>query len=219
MPGLKQIIIEQSTTILALSAGLVVFKRLSLFYYLLLLQVLIYWLIDTWALTIGNGNGWIYNLFMPIESAILFIAAQVYFKAVRSKRILFFLFFLFLSVFIGNILYLDDFLQLASYASVTQGILLLGIYCAILFFQFMEKKNGFHNLAVILASAGMVFYYGVTIPYLCALPYLNSKEDIHNLELFQSIVLQSAHLRYFLIAIAFLLARHNFVSPYKSSHD
>jgi hypothetical protein len=209
MLDIKQIVLDLFTALLASAIGLIVFRRLNLFYRLLLLQVIIYVVIDSIASAIGliskntYNNSWLYNVLIFIETSLLFAAAQAYFKSDTSKKVLLLFFGCFLIVFFADVFYLTDFRNFAYHAAITEGLFITGIYITLLYFQFMKKAHIFLTAPIILASVGMVLYFAGTIPDLCLVTYFQKIDPHLNQELFQNIVVVLGDVRYLFIALAF----------------
>ncbi len=206
MLAIKQILLDLSTTLLAFSIGVLVFKRLERFYRLLFFQVFTYLLVDGIALTIPFNNGWLFNAFIPIETALLLLAAQAYYNTSKSKQLLLILFGFFLMVFLADIFFFTGIIHFAYHAAIAEGILLTCVYITVLYFQLMKKMDN-SNIALVMASIGMVLYFACSVPYLCVLFYFQTLDPIFNQKLFQNIIVVLAIVRYFFIAIAFFIVK------------
>lgn len=212
MLDIKQIVFDLLSTVLATIIGLVVFRKLDRFYRLLLLQAIIYLVIDSIASALsimpGNkyNNSWLYNIEILFETAVLFAAAQAYFNSNLSKQVLLIVFSFFLLVFCTDVFYLSSFSNFAFHAAIAEGLLMTVLYIIIMYFQFMKKADTFITAPVILASIGMILYFAASIPYLSVIFYLQKVNAGLNRELFQNIVVVLADVRYLFIAIAFFIA-------------
>ncbi len=206
-----EIIMDLSTTIIAVGIGAIVFKKLDSFYRLLFWQVAVYLLLDPLAIFVAHChlyNAWVYDLQILVEMVLLLSAAQVYFNSTQSKPVLLILFCCFLILFGVDVFYLTGNVKLAYHAAVWEDIVLSCICISILYFQ-LRKVNTYSSVAMVMASIGMIIYFACSIPYICIMYYLDQKDHPLAQELFQDIVVVLADLRYFLIAIAFFLASRN----------
>lgn len=201
-----QLIEELYTAILALIVGLVLFKKLTAFYRLLVFQVLLYVPIDMVATFVGF-NGFVFNALMPIETALLFLASAIYFNSYRSKLILFILYSIFLLIFFIDVLTLKETRLLANYSAGVQGIFVSVIFITILYSHFMNKKNNINkDIGVVVVSIGVVLYFACAAPYLGTMYYLYELNPELSDRIFRWIIIPLGAIRYLLMSIAFLIA-------------
>lgn len=200
---MKQVL-ELFTTFLAVGVGLALFRKLDRFHRLIFFQVTIFLLLDLFSLTLDNNN-WLYNIQIPIETALLFSAALTYFESTGSKRVLLILFTVFLIVYILDIIYFTGIMSFAYHAAIAEGFLITLVYTILLYVHLMNKKTGSANAALIMASIGMIIYFACTIPYLCVMFYFQGLDPVGNDRIFVYIIVSMASLRYLFIAIAFFI--------------
>lgn len=219
MLSLQRILMDLSPMFIAILIGILVYKRLPVFYRILFFQVLSFIAIDIYATTIKNNNAWLYNIEMIIEISLIFLAAYSYFNKVLSKRILIILFSLFLCIlFINFYFYPSN--MLSNYAYITGGILITGIYLTILFSHFYIRKDDYLTAPLVISGLGIVLYFAGTIPYLSMMYSLQKKDAHFNQSLFQTIVVALAFIRYLFLAIAFfLLGKFQFNAFNKPAND
>lgn len=202
MLPVSQILMDLSTTILAILIGLLAYRKLPAFYRVLFFQALAYLMIDSYAVTYPN-NGQAYNVAMIFEFSLLFVASAIYFKTKNSRFLLSGLFFIFLLLFIFDIYSSPK--QFAYHAYVTGGIMTTGVYLTILFFHFLGKKDNYHTSSLMLTCLGIVIYSACMVPYLSMMNNLQQQNAESNKELFKLIIVTLGLLRYFLVALAFLM--------------
>lgn len=202
MLPISQILMDLSTTVLAILIGFLAYPKLPVFYRVLLFQALAYLIIDSYAVTYPN-NGQAYNIEMIFEYGLLFSASAIYFKTKNSRFILSGLSLIFLLIFVFDIYSFPK--QFAYHAYVTGGIMISGIYLGILFFHFLGKKDNYHTPSLVLTCLGIVIYFACMVPYLSMMNNLQQQSAESNKELFKLIIVSLGLLRYFLVALAFLI--------------
>ncbi|MCZ8286510.1 MAG: hypothetical protein O9353_13745, partial [Bacteroidia bacterium] len=74
-----QILMDLSTTVLAILIGILAYRKLPVFYRILFFQALAYLLIDCYAATYRN-NEQAFNLEITIEISLVFLASSIYFR-------------------------------------------------------------------------------------------------------------------------------------------
>ncbi len=202
MLPVSQILMDLSTTILAILIGLLAYRKLPAFYRVLFFQALAYLIIDSYAVTYPN-NGQAYNIEMIFEFSLLFLASALYFKTKNSRILISGLFLIFLLLFVFDVYSSPK--QFANRAYIAGGVLITGIYLAILFFHFLGKKDNYHTSALVLTCLGIVIYFACAAPYLSMISYFQKQSPQSNKELFNLIVVTLGRVRYLLIALAFLM--------------
>jgi len=202
MLPVSQILMDLSTTILAILIGLLAYQKLPAFYRILFFQALAYLIIDSYASTFPN-NGIAYNLEMLFEFSLVFLASAIYFKARNGRILIPGLFSIFLLLFVFDIYSSPK--EFAYHAYVTGGIMSTGIYLIILFFHFLGKKDNYHTSSLILTCLGIAIYFACMVPYLSMMTNLQQQNAESNKELFKLIIVTLSLLRYFLLALAFLM--------------
>lgn len=202
MLPISQILMDLSTTILAILIGILAYRKLPAFYRVLFFQALAYLIIDSYAVTHRN-NGQAYNIGIIFEVSLVFLASAFYFKTKNSRFLLLGLFLIFLLLFVFDIYSFPK--QFAYRAYITGGITITGIYLTILFFHFLGKKDNYHTSSLVLTCVGIVMYFACMVPYLSMMNNLQQQNAESNKELFKLIIVTLGLLRYFLIALAFLM--------------
>lgn len=207
MLPLSQILMDLSTTILAILIGLLAYRKLPTFYRVLFFQALAYLIIDSYAVTYPN-NGMVYNISILIEIGLLLLAAHVYFKTFVSKWISFIGYFAFLLVWCFDIYYHGK-NQLAYHAYILGGIFITAMYIRILFDHYTKKNDNFRNAPLLLSCLGIFIFFAGIVPYLSMMYYLQGLDSVLNKRLFQYMMVYPAIIRYFLLALAFWLVWKN----------
>jgi hypothetical protein len=200
MGSMAQVIMDLSTTILAIVIGMFTFRRMPTWSKLMLLQVLLYLAFDLTGWYLRPDNTVVYNLFMPIETALLiWLAISVLQPA--AGRLTFALFFgLFLVVFLLEF----SVSKYAYHAGIVQGIIVTVLYLLLLYRATLNQVDPEVRTSLIILSLGVVPYFACTVPYLAILYHFQEADPVLNKQLYLYIVLFLAHLRYFLIALSFL---------------
>lgn len=204
MLPLSQILMDLSTPIIAVLTGLLVYRKLPVFYRIFFFQALAYLVIDSYA-SRHRDNAMLYNIETIIEFSLVFLAANTYFQTKISKTVIFLLFLAFLLIFFYDIYSSPD--QLAYHAYILGGISVTGIYLMMLFFHFFEKNDAYQTPALVLTCLGIAIYFACMAPYLSMMYGLQEQDSSSNKKLFNLIIVMLSHIRYFLIAIAFLTYR------------
>ena len=190
-----------STAIAALIVGLAVYKHLIKFYRLLFFQVLIYLLIDCLSIPFMPNNSWVLNIFVPMETALLFAAAQIYFDSTKSKYLLLLIYSLFVVIYLLDLIFITGINKFVYHAAIAEGICISVLYIIILYIQFNRR----FSLPLTFACLGLILYFACSIPYISTLFYFQKIDPILNQKLFQYIIVLLAHVRYSFIALAFFL--------------
>ena len=204
MLPIKQILIDLSSTIIATSIGIMVLKKIRPFYKLLLLQVILYLIVDSIAANMKN-NAWIYNLYMPIEVMLLLIAAKHHLIIHKSKLILKIIFGIYFMIFMMDILLFTGLEKFAYHGAIIEGIIITGVFLTILYFHLIKRGSTKIDGALVLSSIGIILYFGATIPDLALIFYLQKINPSLNQMLFRNIVVTLASIRYLFIAISFYI--------------
>lgn len=189
---------------LAILAGMLAYRKLPTFYRILFLQVALFIVFDLYGTTIPYNNVVVYNISILIEINLFFIAAYIYFNTIISKRIIFTMSFLFLSLFLFDI-WSFGVHALARHAYIAGGIIITGIYITILSFHFLKRNDKYETLPLVLASVGTIIYFAGMVPYISMMDYFQKQDPESNKELFRTIILTLGILRYLLLSAAFLI--------------
>lgn len=206
MLPISQIVMDLSTTILAILIGIVAYRKLPVFYRILFFQALAYLVVDSYASTYQN-NGFTFSLGIIIEIGLVFLAAAVYFNTIKSRLVVSSLFLIFLLCFILDI-YLLGSKHFTRHAYIIGGILITGTYLTILSFHFFERKDKYHTSALVLTCVGIVLYFAGIEPYLSMITHIRTPQS--NTNFFNLIIVNLGHLRYFLLALSFLILAQPF---------
>lgn len=208
MISIGQILLDLSTTVLAILTGILAYGKLPVFYRILFFQALAYLIIDVCAITYSN-NGVLYNAGMVVESGLLFFAAHTFFHTRTSKYVLLLLYSGFLSVLLFDFCF-SGIKAFAVHAYITSGVFITGIYLCILFLHFHHHVRGYITLPLLLSCIGILIFFAGMVPYLSMMPYLQELDAGLSQKLFKYTVLLMGILRYLLVAIAFMLLGKQF---------
>lgn len=212
MLPISEILMDLSTTILAIFTGILAYRKLPVFYRILFFQVLAYLIIDCYAATYRN-NEQAYNISMLIEIGLFFLASHLYFKNFVSKWLSLTGYATFLMIWFFDI-YFQGKNRLADHAYIIGGIFITALYIRILFFHYTKKSDHFHTAPLLLSCLGVFIFFAGIVPYLSMMYYLQDLDAELNQRIFQYMMVYPAIIRYFLLAIAFLILRtKNSISP------
>jgi hypothetical protein len=178
---------------------------MNLFYRLLFAHITLYLLVQCVVFFIQYNNNWLFNIFLPIETALLLVSADYYFNLKFARRILVSIFSFFLLIYSFDVFLWLGINTFAFHAAIVEGIAVAGVYLYIFYLQFQTKAT--YNWPLLLVCLGHVLYFISSIPYLSVLFYFQASHPILNRELFIYIILLLAQVRYLLLAIAFFLMR------------
>lgn len=212
MLPVSQILLGSLTPILATTVGVIAYRKLPPFYRVLFIQVAAFLVMDLYASTIPKNNTAIYNAGILIEVGLLFLAAHVYFRTPATKWIFGSAYAAFLILWCLDI-NLYGIKRLASHAYIFAGLSLTAFYAAILFDHFNHRKKVQGNASLILICLSIFIFFAGTVPYLSMMYYIQDLDSKLNTRLFQYMMVAPAITRYFLVALAFLLAAR----PHKPS--
>lgn len=211
----ENIVIESFTAVLALIAGLLVFRRMNLFCRLLFFQLLSWLVLYTIAYMVTErqkylhlplNNQWVFNIYLFVEASFLFGAASVFFKE-RFIRLTLLLCYVFFMLFFFTAISLNGFLEFSSYALSLESILLIIVYILILYKVIISGSAGTSKSTEIWISVGLVLFLACNLPYFSMFNYLNKYDLALSQKLHASITQIFSHLRYLFLAIGFLMIK------------
>jgi hypothetical protein len=216
-----QVIKEFLGPVVALIVGVYAYRKLSLTWRILLLQVLIYCLtllLAYFATSESSSNHWVYNSYMLIEALTLGLAGYFYFKEQKIKQVMLTLIVLFVVVYF---IYFSkyDFDVFANYMYAAQGVFLIPIFSMVLYYGFRAGVNNWTSVPEIWVSIGILMYFGCLAPYLSMYTYLGKNYPDTSRFLFHLINDALANIRYFLLAFGFFLMRRNILLQNIKTHE
>lgn len=189
---------------LACIIGLFAFNRLTAFYKIIFFQVIIYLIVLYLTYTVAPKNiHLVYNIYVPVEMALLLGSAAMYFKKRSERVILLFGFLLFLLVYVVQIG--GKLTSFANFASVAEGLIMLVIYLTILKIQFSVPGFTAGTSVLFWLCMGSAVYFGGTIPLLSIFNFANKNFLAEHGTLFNAIVDVLANVRYLAVALSFWL--------------
>ncbi len=204
---------ESGLFFIALVIGISTLRKFNLFYKLVLLQIFVFAIvyIGGYAITyyqeehhLIKNNTWIYNLYFPIECALLTGAGLFYFK---SKRVNFFAFITYalFSMTLFFQLNKNGINSLANFAVAIEALLLVTIYLFILYDKLKDSNFNWKVSPEFWLCIGIVLYFGCIVPYFSMINYLNATNPQLSFTLFVFINDVLSNIRYLLTAFAFWL--------------
>jgi hypothetical protein len=213
-----QVLYESLSLLIALIAGIYSYQCMNLFLRTLFFQ-LISWVVFyilSYIITIYQrlhglelDNQWIFNIAIAVEASFLTLAAYRYFLDDKRRFLSLALYGLFIIVLVSEIFF-SSWKFLASYAVSISGILVSMLYILILYRNFKEHSS-WKDKPEIWASLGLVIYFAGLVPYFAMFKYLNEYQLKISNFLIHIITDVLANIRYISLALAFWLARRNFI--------
>ena len=207
MLTLTEVLVNSLTPILVVIIGILTFSRLSPFYRILFFQTAIFLIFDLYASTFPN-NALVYNVSMLIEIGLLLLASYLYFKTFVSKWTAITGYSVFLLIWCFDMYHYNK-NQLADHAYISGGIFITATYIRILFYHYTNKNDNYLTPPLLLSCLGIFIFFAGIVPYLSMMHYLQSKDEDLNTIVFQYMMVYPAIIRYFLLAVAFLLLRRS----------
>jgi len=197
----------------AFIAGCFTWKRLSPFFKVLFLQVLV-WII---VYTCGNiityqqqlinqpvDNQWLMNIHLVLETGLLLWAAQFMYRKTNGRWFLIAGGAGFAVVYIAQVA-LNGFQHYLHYADLTECIVITLVFAPILH----NSPNGKTGLSLRTACVALLVYFACSVPYVSFMDYLQQHSPELNSRLYHFISDVLANLRYALIALAFVIHYRN----------
>jgi hypothetical protein len=163
-------------------------------------------------------NQWVYNLAMPVETAILSLGGYEYFKEEREKILIVAGYVVFLLVFVTE-LFLKGILVFSNHGFITEGIILLVLYLSVIYSLFASRQNTWKHAPEMWISLGIVIYFAGVIPYFSLMDYLEEYHPAINLIFYRYINIELSNVRYLLLAYGFWLARRNTLLKTKTANE
>lgn len=192
--------------IITFLVGVFFIKKLATAYKLLLLQVLVALLFESYGFYLGyvklHNNIWIFNYYLLLEAWLLSIICLAFINNVLLKKITFPILFAVSGIWLYEIM-TDSIHVLANKFFIAYGLLLIVLNIAILFNRAFSKESLFKN-PVFWVAISSILYFSCVIPYKGMENYLISR----SLKLAESLfdILQVVNIiRYPLIALSFYL--------------
>jgi hypothetical protein len=208
---MAEVLKESGLFFIAFIVGAFSFKRLNVFYRMVFLQIivfaLVYWL--GYLITqfqdennLPKNNTWIYNLYFPIECALLAYAGSLYFKSKKLTYIITISYCIVLISFAWQVS-IQGIHLLANYAVALEALLLVGLYLFILYHKFGDANFTSLRSSEFWLSIGIVLYFSCIVPYFGMMNYLNEVNPELSLTFFTVINEGLSNIRYLFTAVAF----------------
>jgi hypothetical protein len=196
-------LLEIITTLLAFGMGAMLFRRLGRVSRIILMQVVLCLVMEVIAVSLKENN-WVYNLFMPVETALLLVAAAYCFRE-KERRWVLLLYPVFAAVFAIDMVYFPGFWKIATHAAVVQGFVLGLVYTIIIYRRLTDRGETIADKPVVISGIGMLLYFACIVPFLCVMGYLFDKDPELCDRIFVFVIIPMSLLRYLFIAIAFFV--------------
>ncbi len=215
--NILRILHELAGLIIALAFGMYALKYMNLIYSIFFFQLLTYLLIIILSYiaelipNMNHNNQWVYNLAMPVEAGFLCMAGYEYFRTDRKKWLVWGGYFIFLGVFLFEIIIKGP-LVFSNHGYVAEGILLVVLYLSVMYVQLTTQNNTWRTSPEVWISLGIVIYFSGVVPYFSLFNYLQLYYPKINLYLFRFVNIELSNVRYVLLAVGFWLIRRNAIS-------
>lgn len=213
MPHALQVLKESFGLFLALGVGIFAVRQLNLFYRLIFAQVVWYVLVyaGSYAITIYQSmsgaelnNQWLYNLYFPVECALLSMAGIIFFQNRQATLRITIAYFIFLTAFLWQLASMD-FRGFANYGVVAEAALLVVIYLMILYSKFITSDFHWRSSPEFWLCIGIAMYFACIVPYFSMINLLNRTNGQLNQFLFYLINEVLGNVRYLFTAVSFWL--------------
>jgi hypothetical protein len=197
----------------ALFTAIISWRKANSFFKLLSLQLALFFIVYAGgyvitfyqqARNLPQNNIWIYNLYFPIECALLAAAALQLLQSKMIRMITLICYFLFLTFYMIQIARfgLNHF---ANFAVAAYAFILVGLYLAVLYHILKTPGFTFRAFPQLWACLGIALYFGCIVPYFSVMNYLHATNPKLNSTLFFIINNVLSHVRYFATAISMIL--------------
>jgi len=211
---LEAVLKESGIYMIALAAGIYARRRLDLFHRLILLQLVVFapvyiggYLITSYqaARDLPQNNVWIYNLYFPIECAILITAALQLTTSKRIRTTAWLGYAFFFIIFFWQLAANGGIYSFANFGVAAQAFVLVGLYLAILFQKFRTPQFTVKSFPGFAVCLGIALYFGCIVPYFTMMNYLNAHNPEMSATLFYLINGIMSNVRYLGTALSFIL--------------
>jgi hypothetical protein len=210
---LKQFIYELLSVVLAFAVGIKSYRYFSKNHKILFWQ-LVSWLVIyliAYGITkyqkyhdIPRNNHWIFNINILIECTFLFVAAYATRAAVRFRLTFAALYILFVIVYVLLMMVMG--IQTFNiYAFLAESVTISLMYILLLYTFFHHHRSSTRPVADIVMCSGITLYFLCIVPYISMMDYLNKHHLATSKLLFSLITDGLANLRYLLLAAGFFL--------------
>jgi hypothetical protein len=207
------LIAEITCLSLAFIAGCFTWKRLSPFFKVLFLQVVV-WIV---VYTCGNiityqqqlinqpiDNQWLMNIHLVLETGLLLWAARFMYAKTNGRWFLVLGAIGFTVVYISQVA-LNGFLHYLHYADLTECIVITLVFAPVLF----NSPAGKTGLPLRIACVALLIYFACSVPYVSLMNDLQQHSPKLNSLLYHLISDILANVRYALVALAFVVQYRN----------
>lgn len=201
------IIIGLLIQVVAVVIGLAFWKSMILPYRLVIVQVGMAILCQTvaryFAVTLGENNSWIFNIYMLLEILLLVSAGLLFLKGGGVRNILSILLFAMVVYWVITYAF-NDFFSLFNWFFVFSALVIVITYVLVLFNHAIFQSKKILQQPLFILSVAHVVYFACIIPLFGIISnlFVNNMMAAHKLYVINDVV---NFLRYFLVAIAFYL--------------
>lgn len=197
----------------ALGAAAPVIRTLTPFYRIIVLSVLLGFaaLIGGIVLQLaasGAGNQWLFNFYIPAETAVLLYAGSLVFRSSGAKAVLCIAFALFFATW-GWQVAQTGIGVFANKAAMLESVFLVALYLFILYRHTILHDGPVYRSPVFWICCGIILFFGCNIPYIGVIHFLEQKKPVLNNRLYNLIIVLQ-NVRYLFIGIAFIVYRKQF---------
>jgi small-conductance mechanosensitive channel len=177
---------ESSFYLLALITGVICFRRLNLFYRIIFFQVcvamvqyLLSYVVTRYQHAHGmeKNNHWVFNVYLPIEAALLGWAGIIYLRK-KSHTVLiitgYLLFLIYLLYEISGKGIIKDFL---NNSACLEGSFVVLTYLLVLYHQLARRHTDWKNSSYVWLCLGTILFFGGYSPFLGMLDRLSAQDQ------------------------------------------
>lgn len=212
---------------LALVIGSLCWKKMNWFYRLFCVQVgftVLFYFISRQILVyqeanhITLNNQWLFNIYLLLEGALFLIALNIH----RGFRIISVLTIIAALIIVASYSIEISRHTFFTYASTTDAfisVLFVIIFGVFLFLELNSQPTAWYKQPSFWLSAGLLTYYGCSIPYFSVFEYLQNNATEENKSLFRIINGILSNIRYLCLAAAFWLIYRNPQSSISNSES
>jgi hypothetical protein len=208
---LRYFIAQFAVLFFALAASGRVMHRLTQFYKVIVLNLLIAFValiggVVLQMLAPGSNNQWLFNTYIVTEAAVLLYAGSLFFTSWRAKAMIIVAFALFMMTWLLQVR-AAGFGTFAHKAYMLECIIIVLLYLLVLYRHLMHIDTPVYTAPVFWICCGLVLFFGCNIPYIGFVHLLQQKNAGLNEALYNRIIVTLQNLRYLFAGIGLLLYR------------
>jgi hypothetical protein len=199
-------LIELSSNIIAVLAGLLALKKMPIAFRIILLTISLALLNELgtgYLKSKGLNDTWPNNIYLLLDCALFLLTGYLLFHKKNLWVVFIAAFGVFATVWVYNILKTGIF-QFAIQAYIIDSLLLLILYGILLYQDALYRKGRFWRSAQLWTCFALISFYGCNIPYFSMLRTVG-KLSYQQKEFLHQFLVAINNFHYLLIALAFLI--------------